>query len=51
MEVYQLSNILRDGIRGIDLVNNQGIIQIAYNARNLLTQANACGIVMLAPKV
>jgi hypothetical protein len=37
--------------RGIDLTNNSDIIQIAYNARNLLTQADACGILMLAPKV
>jgi hypothetical protein len=32
-------------------VNNSDIIQIAYDALNLLTQACACGIVMLAPKV
>ena len=36
---------------GIDLVNYLGIIQITYDAQHLLTQACACGIVMLAPKV
>jgi hypothetical protein len=40
-----------DSFSGIDLVHTSGIIQIAYNAQNLLTHACACGIVMLAPKV
>jgi hypothetical protein len=32
-------------------LNYTCIIQIAYDGHNLLTQAYACGIVMLAPKV
>ena len=38
-------------ISDIELMINLCIIQIAYDKRNLLTQADAYGIVMLAPKV